>query len=139
MTQPEHIVQNRIRLGIKPSEACIFRNNVGLAWTGKTERISRAGMVRVEPGDVVVRGARPFHAGLCEGSGDLIGWRSVEITSDMVGSRVAVFTSIEVKANGGRPTKPQLHWHNRLLSDGGLSVIAKNVEEARKGLALPVN
>lgn len=136
MSQPEHNVQNRIRLGIKPHEACLFRNNVGVAWTGKTERIAKAGMVNVQPGDVVIRKARPFHAGLCEGSGDLIGWRSVEITSDMVGSRLAVFTSIEVKTQSGRASKPQLHWHNRLLADGGLSVIARSVDDARKGLAL---
>lgn len=138
MSQPEHNLQNKIRLGIKPDEAVLFRNNCGMAWTGKTERISRAGMVHVAPGDVVIRQARPFHAGLCEGSGDLIGWKPVEITSKMVGSTIAVFASIEVKTPTGRVSKPQEHWHSRLLQDGGLSVIARSVNDARKGLALPV-
>ena len=138
MTQPEHNLQNRIRLAIKPDEAVLLRNNVGTAWTGKAERISRVGTVTVRPGDVVIRNARPFHAGLCEGSGDLIGWRTIKISPKMVGTDVAVFTSVEVKTPTGRPSEPQKHWHNRVIQAGGLSVIARSPEEARKGLALSV-
>lgn len=36
-------------------------------------------------------------------SGDLIGWEPRLVTPDMVGSVVAVFTSIEVKPNGWKP------------------------------------
>ena len=40
---------------------------------------------------------RPVQFGLARGSADLIGWTTRTITPDMVGQRVAVFTSIEVK------------------------------------------
>lgn len=136
MSQPEHNVQNRIRLAIPPHEACLFRNNVGTAWTGKTERVSRAGTVTVQPGDVVIRKARPFHAGLCEGSGDLIGWREITITTEMVGKKVAVFSSVEVKTLTGKPSTAQKHWHNRVLQAGGLSVIARSAEDAKRGLRI---
>lgn len=45
--------------------------------------------------------------GLHVGAADCVGWRSVEITADMVGKRVAVFCSIEVKGPRGRPTPEQ--------------------------------
>jgi ribosomal protein S19 len=41
--------------------------------------------------------ADPVQFGLCKGSADLIGWKRVTVTPEMVGSTVAVFTSIEVK------------------------------------------
>ena len=52
----------------------LFRNNVAGAWVGQSRRFSRAETVVVQPGDVLIRNARPLHAGLCEGSSDLIGW-----------------------------------------------------------------
>ena len=38
--------------------------------------------------------------GLSIGSSDLIGWRSVEVTPEMVGKRVAIFAAVEVKRPG---------------------------------------
>lgn len=130
MSQPEHNIQNAIRMAIKPSEARLFRNNVGTAWTGDVSKL--------RDGSILIRNPRPFHAGLCEGSGDLIGWRITEITPAMVGTKIAVFTSVEVKTPKGRPSKAQLAWHSRIVEDGGLSVIARSPQDARQGLALDV-
>ena len=40
-----------------------------------------------------------------EGMPDLIGWTETEITPDMVGQRVAIFTGIEIKT-GRQKIKP---------------------------------
>jgi hypothetical protein len=57
--------------------------------------------------------------GLCPGSADLIGWRSVVITQDMVGQRVAKFLSLEIKAKGGRVRPEQERWLAAVLAAGG--------------------
>jgi hypothetical protein len=76
--------------------------------------------------------------GLCEGSSDLIGWRSVIATPDMVGQRVAIFTAIEVKTPNGRTEKERLaeqeRFVNTVLTHGGLAGFAHNVPEARRVL-----
>jgi hypothetical protein len=41
-------------------------------------------------------------SGLVKATADLIGWRSITITPDMVGTTVAIFASIEVKTPTGR-------------------------------------
>lgn len=128
-------VQNEIRLALG-SEVTLFRNNVGTAWAGKHEQVWHSGVVRVEPGDVVVRQARVLHAGLCKGSSDLIGWRSVLITPDMAGSVIAVFSAVEVKGPKGRATTDQVNFTNNVIKAGGLACIAKSPEEARQGLGL---
>ena len=44
--------------------------------------------------------------GLYKGSSDLIGWKSIEITPEMIGQRFAVFVSVEVKKSDWKPPKP---------------------------------
>lgn len=127
---PEHSIQNEIRLALG-RDAKLFRNNCGVGWTGQ--------VTRLPDGAVLIRKPRPLHSGLMVGSGDLIGWRTITITPEMVGQKIAVFCSVEVKAPNGRTSKEQLNWHNRVIADGGLSVIAKSSTDAKKGLALCVN
>jgi len=68
----------------------LFRINAGMGWAGRAVRV----------GDkVVIKNPYPLHAAP-EGWPDLCGWTSVEITPDMVGQKVAVFTGYEVKATG---------------------------------------
>lgn len=57
-------------------------------------------------------------------SGDLIGWRSVLVTPEMAGSRIAQFVSRECKRPGWRYSgndheRAQLKWIEILLADGG--------------------
>jgi hypothetical protein len=70
-------IQNGIMIALSKVGATIFRNNVGLGWTGKAIKQTKEAMVKVYPGDVLVKNARPLHAGLCKGSADLIGWMPV--------------------------------------------------------------
>jgi hypothetical protein len=73
---------------------------------------------------------RPVQFGLARGSADLIGWRTVEVTPDMVGQRLAVFTSIEVKTPTGRLTPQQRNWLDAVLKAGGIAGVARSVADA---------
>lgn len=80
----------------------LFRINSGLAWTSspaETTHVMREMSVKVYRGDMILRRARPFH-GAPPGFPDMIGWQTVEITPEMVGQKIAVFTGVEVKATG---------------------------------------
>jgi len=57
--------------------------------------------------------------------GDRIGWKEITITPEMVGKKIAVFTSIEVKATGDTLADGQLDWHNLVINSGGISEIWK--------------
>jgi hypothetical protein len=110
MANQETVLQQQIRaaLGRLPGVR-IFRNNVGSAETSD---------------------GRFIQFGLCKGSSDLIGWTSVEITPDMIGQRVAIFTALEVKAGRGRASGVQQAFINRIEQDGGIAGIVRSVEDA---------
>ncbi len=74
--------------------------------------------------------------GLCKGSADLIGWRSVTITPEMVGQQIAVFTSIEVKSSSGRVKPEQQQWLNAVQAAGGIAGVARSVGEAMDLLSI---
>jgi hypothetical protein len=88
----------------------VFRNNVGVA--------------RFPDGSVV-------RYGLAVGSADLIGWREITITPDMVGQQFAQFLSIECKAPKGRTSDKQDAWFFAVKRAGGVAVIARSVEDVR--------
>lgn len=106
----EQAIQNRIRiaLGARP-DLKLFRNNTGA--------------YRDQNGQFV-------RFGLCVGSSDLIGLRSVVVTPDMVGKKVALFSAIEVKAEKGRPTADQTRFLHVVSEMGGLAGIARSEEDA---------
>lgn len=111
----------RLALG-RIAGVALFRQNVGQAWVG--EVVHRNGDT------ITLKNPRPLHAGLLKGSSDLVGWRSVLITPDMVGLRVAVFTSIETKSRNGSLKQEQRTWLSNVKKAGGLAGVAKSVDEA---------
>lgn len=121
----------RILLACSRGATRLFRNNVAQAWVGQSRRFSRPETVIVQTGDVLIRKARPLHAGLHIGSGDLIGWTSREITAADVGKRVAVFTSLEGKQGADKLRKEQRDWLAAVLAAGGIAGEVRSVEEAR--------
>ena len=114
----------------------IFRNNTGSAWIGASVKFTKRQSVNVEAGDVLIKNARFFNAGLCVGSSDLIGIKSTEITPDMVGQKIAIFTAIEVKQPNGRTSKEQINFINMVNSLGGIAFIAHSDDEAKSFLNL---
>lgn len=111
------------------------RVNVGQGWTGKATRIVRDGMVAVQAGDVVVRGARVFHAGPPRGTADLLGVTRVTITQDMVGSVVGVATAIETKTAKGKQRDEQRVFERVMIRQGGMYVLARSAGDVEAALA----
>ena len=78
----------------------LFKINAGMGWVAapkNTVHVSKVMTVTVYPGDKVLRHARALHAAP-SGWPDLCGWRTTEITADMVGQKIPVFIMDEVKA-----------------------------------------
>lgn len=105
--------------------ARLFRQNVGLAWVGKVH--NGPGAVRLGPRDVVIRNARPFHAGIA-GMSDLGGWAPVTVTPDLVGATVARYLQVEVKS-GARVTPEQRAWIEAVRAGGGLAGVARSEDD----------
>ncbi|WP_366654462.1 VRR-NUC domain-containing protein [Fodinicurvata sp. EGI_FJ10296] len=80
-------------------------------------------------GDALIRNARPLHAGLCVGSPDLVGWRAVTITPEMVGAQIAQFTGIEVKTGRQRPTRAQRQFLDTLQRFGGFALVVREGDD----------
>ncbi len=99
----------------------IFRQNTGLAWSGDATHL--------DDGSVFIKRARPLKAGLCVGSSDLIGWRSKEITIDMVGQLIAQFAAIEVKYGSTRTTPEQKAFIEAVKNAGGYGAIIRELDE----------
>ena len=131
MATAENNILNKIRLALS-WHAVTFRNNVAKGWIGKHVFIKRQQKITVNPGDVVIRQARRLESGLCVGSHDLIGWKSVIITPDMIGEKVAVFLSVEVKTKTGTVTKEQRQFGDAVNSAGGISGVARSEQDALK-------
>ncbi|HEY1035567.1 MAG TPA: VRR-NUC domain-containing protein [Pseudoxanthomonas sp.] len=100
----------------------VFRNNVAQAWVGDARRLPN--------GDVLIRNARPLHAGLVKGSSDLIGWTSRVIQPEDVGARVAIFTAIECKDGTGRADKDQRRFLGAVEAAGGIAGVARSENDA---------
>jgi len=112
----EQTIQQQIRLALSRGPVRLFRNNTGT--------------LRDQHG-------RPVTFGLAKGSADLIGWTTRTITPEMVGSQVAVFTSIEVKTPIGRISPEQQAWLQAVQAAGGIAGIARSVEDAERLTTAP--
>lgn len=86
----------------------------------------------------VVQGAdgRYHRFGLAVGSSDLIGWRTLTVTTDMVGSKVAVFVALEGKSETGAATQEQTAFIATVKDAGGIAGVFRSVDEARELLGV---
>lgn len=127
----ETAILKRVMLRLSSLGATVFRQNTGLGWVGESRRFTYPETVRVMPGDVLIRHARPLHAGLCVGSSDCIGWKTETIGD----RRVAVFVAIETKTNDGRVSKEQENFLRCVREAGGIAIVARSAEDVdRVGL-----
>lgn len=107
----------------------VFRNSVGSGWMGEAP-------TKLPDGTLILQNARPVTFGLCPGSADAIGWRSVTITPDMVGQRVAVFAALEFKTMAGKPSQLQRNFLEAVREAGGIADIVRSATEAKKLLRI---
>lgn len=109
--------------------ARLFRRNVGMGWASdRVVKFSGPETVRVGPGDVLLRQARPLHAGV-KGQYDMSGWRTITITPDMVGCLIAQHVEIEAKSGEGRESPEQHSWGNAVRAAGGIAGVARTVDD----------
>ena len=125
----EAATKQEIRLAIG-REACMFNNPRGNGWMGKVLSESAERVVLLNP--------RRVTFGLHPGASDLVGWRSVLVTPEMVGTRLAAFCSLEIKKPGGKhPVTPeQQAWIDAVARAGGFAGVARNCGQARLLLGL---
>ncbi len=110
MGRLESDIQKETRLALSQLGVVNFRNNVG----------------RLQD-----QAGRWVEFGLCVGSSDLIGWRTVTVTQQMVGRKVAVFTAVETKrGRGAKVTIEQRHFISMVLEAGGIAGICASAKEA---------
>jgi len=84
---------------------------------------------RNHTGSVQDQAGRWHTFGLAKGSADLIGWQTLIITQDMVGTKVAQFLSVEVKTFTGRVRPEQEAWARTVNAHGGRAIIVRSVED----------
>jgi hypothetical protein len=106
----EAALMRRIMLALSRAGAVVFRNNQG-ALKDATGRLVRYGVCQ-------------------PGGADVIGWRSIEVTPEMVGQRVALFAAVEVKTLTGRLTPAQRQFLDAVRSAGGIAGVARSEDEA---------
>ena len=104
----EQLKQNQIRLGCSKGDTRLFRNNNGA---------------------LMDQNGRLVKFGLAPGSSDLIGWKTVKISSQDVGKEIAQFVAIEVK-DKGKATDQQTKFINAVRGAGGIAGIAKSISDA---------
>ena len=117
----ELAIQNAIQLSLVGAPARLLRNNVG--------------MLRDATGRPVAYGLGSSGGKVVRGPSDLIGWRTITITPDMVGQTVAVFTAIEVKDHS-KPTPEQEAFIATVQAAGGIAGVARSTDDARHILGM---
>lgn len=119
MSSAETDLQQRIRLALgTTTDLRLYRNNCGSLPDPRTGRLVQFGLAR--------------------GSADLIGWRTIVITPEMVGQRIAVFTSLEIKTPTGRVDHLQRHWLQAVEQAGGIAGVARSVGDALRIIETPL-
>ena len=111
----EHEIQQRIRLACGRGAVRLWRNNTGA---------------------LVDKQGRFVRFGLCKGSSDLIGLRSLEVTPEMVGRRLAQFVALEIKTDCGTVSPEQRAFLLLVQQLGGLGAVCRSIAEAQAVLGL---
>lgn len=105
----ESIIGSDIQIEMSKTGVRLFRNNIGT--------------LRDRNGTYVTYG-------LCNGSSDYIGWKSIEVTAEMIGRKLAIFVACEVKQPGKKATQEQKNFIAAVNFSGGIGVVVTSVKEA---------
>lgn len=90
--------------------AVLFRNNQGMFMT--------------------MDGNRRVYAGLGKGTSDLIGWREITVTPEMVGKRIAIFCAVEGKTSEGKLSEIQSDFLKEVSDAGGYALVVRSPDDA---------
>lgn len=90
----------------------LWRQQSGMGWIGQSTRLPN--------GDVLIKNARPFHAGHT-GLADTGGYAIVD--------GVPIICQIEVKTPNGRVRPEQRQWISFIRSVGGLAGVARSAQD----------
>ena len=111
MSNQETVLQQNIRLALgQHSNLRLFRNETGKLPDPRTGQWVRFG--------------------LAKGSSDLIGFKTIKITPEMIGQEIAQFVSLEIKTERGKLTDIQENWLQKVKSSGGIVGVARTVKDA---------
>lgn len=123
MTEAEIKARIRLAIGRSAPDCRLFNNPVGTAWAGD--------ILHTRPGLVTLGCPRRVHYGVGgAGGSDLIGFRSVLISPDMIGERVAVFVAAEVKRPGEPLPDHQALFVDFIQKSGGIAGVVRSPDEA---------
>lgn len=138
----ENNVYKRCELAISRTSpfARVYRNNVGSGWQGPGFTLKPGQVYKAEGGERVIKHPSFIEFGLVKGSGDGIGYDSVQVTDEWFaknkGKWIAIFLSLETKANG-KASKEQIQWFNEIREAGGIALIVNDPDQI--SLELPDN
>ncbi len=124
-TSSESNIQSRVRLKAVTKRWRLFRNNRGVMFNPNGQPV-RFGLANDSKKLAEVLA-----------SGDLIGWRPVVITPDMVGKVIAQVVSVECKHEGWTPPadgaddhyESQKRWADLMNGDGGYAVFITDPDQ----------
>lgn len=119
----------------------LFRLNTGRGWVSS---LGPKGVRKLQDGSVHIIGARSIPLGFADvkgdpvaGACDLPGWTSMEVTPELaqrlIGRKIAIFTSIEVKrSKGGVHSDDQKNWCTQVRDAGGIAGFATSPQQAQE-------
>lgn len=115
----------------------LFRSNSGKGWISG---FGPKGVHKLKDGSVLIEAPRPIALGLAMVNGDtvpglldLTGWTDVEITPEMVGRHIPVFTMIEAKESGGGQKRDnQINVVRQVQQAGGIAGFAASERQAHE-------
>jgi len=117
----ESDIQNQILIELSKQGTVAFRINAGSFWAGE--------IMSNKDNMLLLKNPRKIQ-GAPEGTSDIIGLTSVMITTEMVGTRVGVFTAIEVKKPGENPKPHQKNFLKNMRDRGAIAGVARSPEDA---------
>lgn len=130
----ENETQKQIWAKLSKLGGRFFRINTGRAWLSS---LGPRGCTKTPQG-MLIKQPRSIALGFSTTSGesvtgtlDLNGYITVEITPEMVGSKIAVYSVFDAKrSEGGKRTQEQQETIDRVNAAGGIAGFANSPEEA---------
>ncbi|MEO5368507.1 MAG: VRR-NUC domain-containing protein [Magnetococcus sp. DMHC-1] len=126
MSNRKNLQNGILRLG--QGSLRLFANPCGTGWQGKI--ISRT------PEYITLQHPRLITFGLCPGSSDVVGFKSVEVSEEMTGTKIAVFTAIEIKTDNDTIKEHQSNFLKIIGNMGGVALIGRDVETVKEHIEL---